>query len=202
MPQGEAARTKLRDYFLAHIGRVVTKDELSVVAGINEWARRVRELRDEEGWPILSYKNLLSPEEMEEFGIHRQLKSGEYILAGTERADVTARNIGKDVRQRVLQRYGATCQFCGRGPGDPDPYNPIRRVVMHIDHKVSLKDGGTNKEDNLWPVCSVCNEGKKEKSFVIERDAVQLLQEIHLQTPEVQKSVYERLKEKWEDKSN
>jgi HNH endonuclease len=196
MPRGNPARARIRDHFLAHIGEVVTKEDLIAVAPISEWARRVRELRDEEGWPILSYKNTLTPEEMEIYGLDRQLKPGEYILAGTEKMDVTARLINKDIRQAVLQRYGATCQFCGRGPHDPDPYNPNRKVIMHIDHIVSLKDGGTNELENLWPVCSVCNEGKKERSF-IRKDVLQLLQEINIQPPDVQREVYMHLKERF-----
>lgn len=196
MAQGISARARIRDYFLSHIGKVVTKEELILVCQISEWARRVRELRDEEGWPILSYKNLLTQEEMIQFGIYRQLKPGEYVLTGTEKMDVTARAMTKDVRQAVLQRYGATCQFCGRGPHDPDPYNPNRHVILHIDHIVSLKDGGTNSLENLWPVCSVCNEGKKEKSL-LRKDVLQLLQDINMQPPEVQKEIYERLKKRF-----
>jgi hypothetical protein len=36
------------------IGATVNKDQLSGVAGIYEWARRIRELRVEHGWPIQS----------------------------------------------------------------------------------------------------------------------------------------------------
>lgn len=196
MPVGDAARTRIRDYFLSHLGEVVTKEQLQDVVRISDWARRVRELRDEEGWPILSYKNLLTNEDMQRFGINRQLKPGEYILTGLEKGDVTARQISKDVRQAVLQRYGATCQLCGRGPYDTDPYNPSRRIILHIDHILSLKDGGTNEIDNLWPVCSVCTEGKKEHSL-IRRDVLELLQDINIQPPEVQKLIYEHLKERW-----
>jgi hypothetical protein len=196
MPQGDSAKARIRNYFLEHIGEVVTKEDLIAVTPISEWARRVRELRDEEGWPILSYKNTLTPDEMELYGLDRQLKPGEYILAGTEKMDVTARLISKDIRHAVLQRYGATCQFCGRSHRDPDPYNPNRNVIMHIDHIVSLKDGGTNGLENLWPVCSVCNEGKKERSF-IRKDVLQLLQEINMQPPDVQKEIYEHLKERF-----
>ena len=67
---------------------------------------------------------------------------------------------------------------------------------MHIDHIVSLKDGGTNELENLWPVCSVCNEGKKERSY-IRKDVLQLLQEINMQPPDVQREVYIHLKERF-----
>jgi hypothetical protein len=34
-------------------------------------------------------------------------------------------------------------------------------VKLHIDHRVPRDWGGETEEDNLWAVCSECNEGKK-----------------------------------------
>ena len=49
------ARDKLRRHFLSNIGRKMNSDELRRVAGnISEWARRIRELRTEEGYQILT----------------------------------------------------------------------------------------------------------------------------------------------------
>lgn len=49
------ARDKLRKHFLANVGKVMSSAELHKVAGgISEWARRVRELRNEEGYQILT----------------------------------------------------------------------------------------------------------------------------------------------------
>lgn len=48
------ARAKLRDHFLKNLGKTMTSDELREIAGISEWARRVRELRNEEGYQILT----------------------------------------------------------------------------------------------------------------------------------------------------
>lgn len=49
-----SAQGRLLAYFRNHVGDVLGKDELAGVAGIHEWARRVRELRKEHGWPIAS----------------------------------------------------------------------------------------------------------------------------------------------------
>jgi len=50
VPKSQGARTRLRVHFLDNLGRVMGSDELRAVAGgITEWARRVRELRTEEG---------------------------------------------------------------------------------------------------------------------------------------------------------
>ena len=61
------ARAKLRQHFLANIGKVMNSDELCLVAGgITEWGRRVRELRGEEGYQILTHND------------RSELKPGEY----------------------------------------------------------------------------------------------------------------------------
>ena len=65
---GTGARDKLRTYFLAHLGEVLDSDTLREVAGISEWARRVRELRNEEGYQILTHND------------RSDLKPGQYVL--------------------------------------------------------------------------------------------------------------------------
>lgn len=49
-----SARAKLREYFLLRPNQVLTKDELQIVAGITDYQRRIRELRQEEGMDIRS----------------------------------------------------------------------------------------------------------------------------------------------------
>lgn len=50
------AKAKIRAFLLANIGRIVSKNELANAAGedVTEWARRVRELREDEGWKIIT----------------------------------------------------------------------------------------------------------------------------------------------------
>lgn len=43
----ESARDRLRAYFVQNVGEEIPGEELAEVAGISEWARRVRELRAE-----------------------------------------------------------------------------------------------------------------------------------------------------------
>jgi hypothetical protein len=62
------ARDRIRRYLQLRIGQVVDKEELSGVSGIYEWARRLRELRDEEGWQISSNED------------RPDLKPGQYVL--------------------------------------------------------------------------------------------------------------------------
>ncbi len=51
----KGSKQKIREFLLANIGRVIESHELQEAAGgAVQYSRRLRELRDEEGWPILS----------------------------------------------------------------------------------------------------------------------------------------------------
>jgi len=70
LPRG--AKPRILTYLRGRVGVVVDKDELSGVSGIYEWARRIRELRVEEGWPISSDQT------------RDDLGPGQYILESPE----------------------------------------------------------------------------------------------------------------------
>lgn len=67
--------------------------------------------------------------------------------------------LNKKLRFSVFARDNFTCQYCGRRP-DEDA------VVLHADHTVSVKDGGTNDIENLVTSCADCNLGKGAKSIL------------------------------------
>ena len=48
------ASERIRLYFVRHVGLVLDKVEIEVVAGISEYGRRVRELRVQDGYAILT----------------------------------------------------------------------------------------------------------------------------------------------------
>lgn len=53
-----SARERVRLYFIEYVGVVITASELEVVSGISEYGRRVRELRVQDGYKILTcYSN-------------------------------------------------------------------------------------------------------------------------------------------------
>lgn len=144
------ARDKLREFFLANVGRVVEWEELREAAGgITEWARRVRELRNEEGLQILTNNDL------------SDLKPGQYLLNDPKPVPAFQRGISKQVRSLVLDRNGFTCQMCGAVAGEPHPYDECRKTRLHIGHIVDKSMGGTDDISNLRAICSVCNEGAR-----------------------------------------
>lgn len=141
------ARDKLRAVFLDNVGRKFSSTELREVAGISEWARRIRELRNEEGYQILTHNDL------------SELKPGEYILKDPTPKPAFARAISKELRAFVLDRNGFTCQMCGAVAGEPHPYDDSRKTRLHIGHITDKSQGGSDEASNLRALCSVCNEG-------------------------------------------
>ncbi len=49
-----SGRARVLAYLRLQVGRIVHTEELMIVAGIGDYARRIRELRTQEGWPIIS----------------------------------------------------------------------------------------------------------------------------------------------------
>lgn len=146
-PRG-GARGKLRTHFLANIGRVMDSEELRVVAdNQSEWARRVRELRTEEGYLILTHND------------RSELKPGQYLLETAKPQPAFERAISKETRAYVLDRNGFTCQMCGAVAGEPHPYDSTRKTRLHLGHVIDKSMGGTDDPSNLRAICSVCNEG-------------------------------------------
>jgi hypothetical protein len=142
------ARDRLRDYFLTNLGRVLDSEELREAAGgISEWARRVRELRNEEGYLILTHND------------RSDLKPGQYLLLTAKPEPAFERGISKETRAIVLDRNGFTCQMCGAGAGEPHPFDPSRKARLHLGHIIDKSMGGSDDPSNLRALCSVCNEG-------------------------------------------
>jgi HNH endonuclease len=179
------ARDQLRAHFLVNIGRVMTSDELRAVAGgISEWARRVRELRTEEGYQILTHNDLNS------------LKPGQYVLMDPRPQPAFERAISKETRAYVLDRNGFTCQMCGAVAGEPHPYDPTRRTRLHIGHIVDKSLGGSDEPANLRAICSVCNEGAA--NITVPRPSLQrLLVDIRRATIADQREVLVWLRRKY-----
>jgi hypothetical protein len=159
------SRNRLREHFLAKLGKVLSSEELRKVAGISEWARRVRELRNEEGYKILTHHD------------RSDLKPGEYVLEDPVPQPAFARGISKETRAFVLDRNGFTCQMCGAVAGEPHPYDLSRKTRLHIGHIVDKSMGGSDEPSNLRAICSVCNEGAPNITL-IRPDTLKLLNQI------------------------
>lgn len=146
-PKGKGSKAKLRDFFFDNVGKVLDSNTLKEVAGTSEWARRVRELRSEEGLNILTHND------------KSDLVPGEYLLVDKKPLPSFEREISKETRAFVLDRNGFTCQMCGAAAGEVHPHNNGRKTRLHIGHIIDKSMGGTDEANNLRSICSVCNEG-------------------------------------------
>ena len=101
------ARDRIRKFLEDNVGIKVNTAQIARVANIHDFQRRIRELRNDEGMQILSYRD------------RHDLKPNEYILASLERLPRFTHKIDKAQRARILERNGLTCQMCGVTAGDP-----------------------------------------------------------------------------------
>ncbi|MFQ5432244.1 MAG: HNH endonuclease [Nitrospinota bacterium] len=175
------AKDRIRDFFEANLGKIVKTQQIRTVARISEYARRIRELRDEEGMQIKSHHD------------RHDLKPGQYILETLDRISVVGRGISPQLRNEIFERNGYTCQNCGAGPGDPDPFNLNRKIRLHIDHIKPKSQGGTDDKQNLRVLCSACNQGKSNIQPPSET-ALNILARIRRIPRSVRREVYEALK--------
>jgi hypothetical protein len=181
----KSARKLILQFLLANVGRVVEGRELRDAGkGITEWARRVRELRDEFGYQIQSHKD------------SSELKPGQYRLVSAKRIPAFSRAISKETRAVVLERNGYTCQMCGLAAGDPDPFFPSRTVRLTMGHIKDKSKGGTDTADNLRAICTNCNEGLQNIALP-KPDRVWLLSQVRRATVSDQRVLLEWLKQKF-----
>ena len=167
MAREPSVKDLLKAFFLAHKGEILTSAQLGVIAGVRtEWARRVRELRSEERWPIESNND------------NADLKPGQYRLTGDPPMPgdyVIGRRVSQTQRYRILQRNGYTCQACGAGVGDfTDDERPVKLVIDHIQ---AYSHGGRESDANLRVLCQACNGGANNVAGPLPSSAL-LLAEI------------------------
>lgn len=183
--QKGGARGKLRAHFLANIGRVMDSEELRAVGdNQSEWARRVRELRTEEGYLILTHNDRI------------ELKPGQYLLETPKPKPAFERAISKETRAFVLDRNGFTCQMCGAVAGETHPYDTTRKTRLHLGHIIDKSMGGNDDPSNLRAICSVCNEGASNATLT-RPDLQKLLIQVRRATSQDQLEVLQWLIKKF-----
>jgi 5-methylcytosine-specific restriction endonuclease McrA len=181
-----SARNRIRKFFEERVGKKVTTQQIARVAKIGDYQRRIRELRDDEGMQILSYRD------------RPDLKPTEYILASLDRVPRFTHKIDKAQRARILERNGLTCAMCGLTAGDPDPYNPNRKITLHVDH---INPDGPAVDDNLRTLCHNCNEGRSNLVVPPAPNTLSVLRTIRRLNRAEQRRVFEELRKKFEPKT-
>lgn len=185
MARRKGSKQLILDYFLANLGKKLESRYIQAASGgVVEWARRVRELRNEEGYQILSHKD------------RADLKPNQYLLETIKRTPAFRRNISKETRAWVLERNGYTCQMCGVAAGDPDPLGSDRTVRLTMGHIVDKSKGGDDSPQNLRAICTNCNEGLQNTSLP-KPDQIHLLAQVRRATIDDQKVLLKWLLQKF-----
>ncbi|MFZ0035285.1 MAG: HNH endonuclease signature motif containing protein [Sedimentisphaerales bacterium] len=187
MPSKKRSGSKelILNYFLSNIGKVLESREIQLASGgAVEWARRVRELRNEEGYQILSHKD------------RADLKPGQYLLETAVRIPAFKREISKETRAQVLERNGYTCQMCGVAAGDPDPLGGSRPVRLTMGHIKDKSKGGDDTPQNLRAICTNCNEGLQNTALP-KPDQIHLLSQTRRATIDDQRVLLDWLLKKF-----
>ena len=145
-----SVRNKILKFLRANVGHGVTNEELRYVAKYRtEWARRVRELRTEHGWPIATHSTG-----------RPDLSVGVYVLEADRQSPPHDRNIPDDVRREVMRRDQYKCDKCG---WSQDQWNRSDPRILEIHQVVHHSKGGSKECDNLITVCNICHDAIHRK---------------------------------------
>lgn len=181
----KGSKQLILEYFLKNLGKVLHSKEIQKASGgAVEWARRVRELRNEDGYQILSHKD------------RSTLMPNQYLMETIERVPSFKRDISKETRAFVLERNGYTCQMCGVAAGDPDPMGTSRTVRLTLGHIIDKSKSGVDEPYNLRALCTNCNEGL-QNSAPPKPDRIHLLAQIRRATQLDQEAVLDWLLKKF-----
>jgi 5-methylcytosine-specific restriction endonuclease McrA/biotin operon repressor len=145
-----SAIDRIQAFLKSFEGEVVSRDQIDYVAKIKEGSRRVRELRDEHGWPINSHID------------EPHLRPGEYRLVSADpadRRDPRQRLYPEGLRERVFARDNYTCGECGRNreqalaAGDTRFYLEVHHQKAVAEELDALSSDELNNEENLVTLC-------------------------------------------------
>jgi len=140
-----SVRDKILKFFRQNVGKKITGEELKYLAkDRSEWARRVRELRTEFGWPIVT-RNTGRPD----------LDIGVYLLEDDRRSPEHDRRIPDQVKRIVLSRDGYKCSVCNWSQAEWNRADPRHLELHHVKPHL---EGGENTEENLATICTVCHD--------------------------------------------
>lgn len=148
-----SGKGRIREYLKDKIGEPVESETLARISGISEYARRVRELRNEEGFVIDSTRT------------REELGQNDYFIVEIRDVDEKSR-ISAQARYEQLKREEA-CRICGRTVD----HSGVR--YMEVDHIESFVDyddpDAVNDPSNLRTLCNKCHHGKSASDGIANR---------------------------------
>jgi len=138
MVDGDSYKKKALALFKSKLGKKVKSSELASITGkkggpISHNIRRIFELRDEDGYDIVNWKD------NKKTGLN--LRVDEWVLLSLKPnpANIRTRKYTKKTWLEVMVRDNYQCQICGRTKDDDDPFKPSHKVTLHLGHKKAFK---------------------------------------------------------------
>lgn len=98
-------------------------------------------------WMVVEPRHYTECHEFSVYGISQQRQNGK-VKEGK-------RSLPPKVRFAVFNRDGYRCIYCGKTAADS---------ILHVDHKISVANGGSDSIENLATACEECNLGKGAKN--------------------------------------
>ena len=142
---GTGVRDKILEFLRRNVGKPMSGEELRYVAGNKtEWARRVRELRTEHGWPVVT-----------NYTGRPDLPVGVYLLEADRQSPKPDRNIPDSLRREVLRRDQHLCTSCHWSHA---LWNKSDARHLELHHVTPHARGGATAASNLTTLCTVCHD--------------------------------------------
>jgi 5-methylcytosine-specific restriction endonuclease McrA len=94
-------------------------------------------------WMVAEPRHYTECHEFSVYGTGQQRQNG--------KTKVGKRSLPPKIRFAVFARDGWRCIYCGRTAAE---------CALHVDHKISVANGGSDSMENLATACEECNLGK------------------------------------------
>lgn len=149
-----SGKGRIRKYLLDNVGNTVTSDRIARISGIKQYARRVRELRNEEGFIIDSTRT------------RSELGQNEYFVRKIEEDFDKKSRISVKARKKQIDKQ-ESCEICGRHRD----HNDVKYIeVDHIESFIDFNDpDAVNNPENLRTLCNDCHHGKSAVDNIANR---------------------------------
>lgn len=145
-----SAKARIARFLKANQRQAVTTEQISRVAGINDYTRRIRELRNENGFIIATSRT------------NAELDPNEYVLV--EVRDTTKKNRLSSKRRDEYLEKQPCCEKCGFDPREHNSDDVDGNRYLEVDHIEPYENfdssAEANRDENLQTLCNVCHNAK------------------------------------------
>ncbi|MGQ9627434.1 MAG: restriction endonuclease [Anaerolineae bacterium] len=195
----KSVKKRIKAFFLDNIGKIATREQIIEVARDpktgrvpENWHQRLSELRTDEGYTILSWRN------------RKDLKISEYLMPTPEKRPVARKRVKIDPStwEEVLRRADYRCEWkegdtiCGLRDGDIDPVSG-GTVRLTPDHKAphSTDIPIDPKDPEQWQALCGRHQVLKKNYWDHTTGWLNVYAIVQAASEEEKKKVYEFLKE-------